>query len=397
MTSVPARQSTSRSHSHSVSLGALNPNHRVNRRKSAASSTANNAAAALVAALGERPDTLGPSTAAHRRSLGSKKGPESTSMGDASTYGTYFLGPLDSDRKGSPGADEDGAIVDGVVPEKAAGSKPRNRRASEGAHLVRGEGKRVSEELRWEHDPAWAITSKLLISKHQQVQLLEAASVLLNIQADGSDTDLPQQQESEGSSASPGLSGISDLHDDDVSSAETTPPPTSDGAFSIPSSKRYSTSSTAYSRSYHSIPSNSYVGSVPSTSPGLAPHRFSGADYRPKTAGTDDSGLAAAAELLNFGTPRTRPAQMSPDIPPVPPLPEQYQAANRLSGVDATPTIFSPFGLQPPTMTQQLSDERVVKPHESFERKTSQDRAIGYNRYSTTDDEDEGVFGRMEE
>jgi superfamily II RNA helicase len=29
---------------------------------------------------------------------------------------------------------------------------------------------------RWEHDPAWAITSQLLISKHQQVQLLEAAS-----------------------------------------------------------------------------------------------------------------------------------------------------------------------------------------------------------------------------
>ena len=30
----------------------------------------------------------------------------------------------------------------------------------------------------WEHTPEWQYTSKLLISKHQQVQLLEAASVL---------------------------------------------------------------------------------------------------------------------------------------------------------------------------------------------------------------------------
>lgn len=33
----------------------------------------------------------------------------------------------------------------------------------------------------WEHTPEWNTTSKLLISKHQQVQLLEAASILVSI------------------------------------------------------------------------------------------------------------------------------------------------------------------------------------------------------------------------
>ncbi|KAK9453448.1 hypothetical protein V1511DRAFT_76864 [Dipodascopsis uninucleata] len=33
----------------------------------------------------------------------------------------------------------------------------------------------------WEHTPEWTMTSKLLISKHQQVQLLEAASILVSM------------------------------------------------------------------------------------------------------------------------------------------------------------------------------------------------------------------------
>lgn len=242
--------------------------------------------------------------------------------------------------------------------------------------------------LRWEHDPAWAITSKLLISKHQQVQLLEAASVLCTMNTEGSSEQDSSNVESEGSSASPVLSGISDPHDD-LSSAETTPPPVSDGAFPIPSSKRYSTSSTSYSRSYHSI------GSVPSVSPGLRPHRLSGTDYRPTTSGADDTGLVAAAELLGFGTPRTRPTQMSPDIPPVPPLPERYQAANRLSGLGPTPTIYNPLGMHPPALTQQLSDERDCKMDLSFERR-NRDSGLGMKETSHID-EDEGMFGKMEE
>lgn len=33
----------------------------------------------------------------------------------------------------------------------------------------------------WEHTPEWTMTKKLLISKHQQVQLLEAASILVGM------------------------------------------------------------------------------------------------------------------------------------------------------------------------------------------------------------------------
>ncbi|KAM9887339.1 hypothetical protein OXX79_013719 [Metschnikowia pulcherrima] len=38
----------------------------------------------------------------------------------------------------------------------------------------------------WEHTPEWTMTKKLLISKHQQVQLLEAASILVGMTEPGS-------------------------------------------------------------------------------------------------------------------------------------------------------------------------------------------------------------------
>jgi hypothetical protein len=245
-----------------------------------------------------------------------------------------------------------------------------------------------ADTSRWEHDPAWAFTSKLLISKHQQVQLLEAASVLVNMNIDTpSPPDVSHIQESEGSSASPGFSGSSEVQDE-LSSTETTPPPMSDAAVSVPSSKRLSSSSSAgFSRSYRSIPSSSFGESV--ASPGLPPQRFSGADHRPTTSGTDDGGLAAAAELLNFGTPRTRPTQMSPDIPPVPPLPQQYQFANKLSGNYTTPIVFNPLGMHP--LTQPVSDERDAKMQEND--LTPQ----GNYRGSINMNEEEDDMFRMEE
>lgn len=39
----------------------------------------------------------------------------------------------------------------------------------------------------WEHTPEWNMTSKLLISKHQQVQLLEAASILVSMNEEDED------------------------------------------------------------------------------------------------------------------------------------------------------------------------------------------------------------------
>ena len=72
--------------------------------------------------------------------------------------------------------------------------KGNRRRASEGAasHHHGGEvkcetcGKSYKHtsclhKHLWEHTPEWTVTSRLLISKHQQVQLLEAASILVNM------------------------------------------------------------------------------------------------------------------------------------------------------------------------------------------------------------------------
>ena len=211
---------------------------------------------------------------------------------------------------------------------------------------------------RWEHDPAWAITSKLLISKHQQVQLLEAASVLCTMTSENPlsqpDFEALQTDPSETSSASPEYSGSSDMHDD-RSSVETTPPPTSETGFSIPNSKR---SSTGLSRSYRSVHSNSFAESA--FSPGLPPHRLSGvSDLRPTTSGTDDGMLAAATAGLNFAsTPRSRPSAMPSDIPPVPPLPQQYQSFNSKSSESTLTNVYNPFGMHSPAFTQQLSDER---------------------------------------
>ena len=246
----------------------------------------------------------------------------------------------------------------------------------------------LADLTRWEHDPAWAVTSKLLISKHQQVQLLEAASVLVTMNVDSPSPPLEPLhiQDSEGSSASPGFSGSSEPQDG-PSSAETSPPPMSDAVYPVPDQKRQSTGSAGFSRSYRSIPSSSYAESI--ISPGLPPQRYS-VDYRPGTSGTDDGGLAAAAELLNFGTPRTRPTQSSPDVPPVPPLPERYQTTGRFVANGRETAIYNPLGMHPPALTQPLSEEREIKADRYI------DGIFGAQRRRPADDDDDGMF-KMEE
>jgi hypothetical protein len=212
---------------------------------------------------------------------------------------------------------------------------------------------------RWEHDPAWAITSKLLISKHQQVQLLEAASVLCNINAEVN-TDMMDHSvidASETSSASPEYSSSEIEIHDELSSVETTPPPMSEG-YPVPDSKRYSASSNGLSRSYRSVHSSSYAESV--LSPGFAPQRLSGvSDFRPTTSGTDDGVLAAATAGLHFSnTPRTRPSLSGSDVPPVPPLPQQYQSYNSKSSDSTLINAYNPIGMHNSAFTQNISDER---------------------------------------
>ena len=197
-----------------------------------------------------------------------------------------------------------------------------------------------------------------------------------------SELEAPQIDPSEGSSGSPGYSGSSEMHDE-LSSVETTPPPMSEAAFSIPDSKRHSNSSTGLSRSYRSVHSSSYADSV--LSPGLPPHRLSGvSDFRPATSGTDDGALAAATAGLNFlGTPRTRPSTMASDIPPVPPLPQQYQSFNSKSSDSTLTNVYSPFNMHSQAFTQQLSDERG-------RRDASAERQIDESH--DTHMEEEGMF-----
>ncbi|KAL8937818.1 MAG: hypothetical protein Q9216_004230 [Gyalolechia sp. 2 TL-2023] len=309
-------------------------------------------------------------------------------------------------------------------------SKARARRASEGAYLSKNEGKRASGELRcekcgkgykhsscltkhlWEHTPEWSYTSKLLISKHQQVQLLEAASVLVGMNQDSSQLpDTAKTIESDHSSASPDISASSELHDDDISSAETTPPPINDPAdfhdrFGTARVKRHSGTSSAFSRSYQSAPSSSFrAGSIPLSSYA----QYDPNQRRPSTSGPtseghpvvdeDEAGLVAAVQsLCSFGTPRSGPVHLPPGVPPVPPLPAQYvgQNVSRLSAHAMTPTLhdFAPA----PTASQRISNERGSSKRESRTayRNDEDDFDQSSMQQTRSEDDEEGVFGRMD-
>ncbi|KAL4881144.1 hypothetical protein BJY04DRAFT_190066 [Aspergillus karnatakaensis] len=447
--SRPVPQSAPRHHSHSISLGAVNSNHRVTRRKSVTTTAAANAAAAVAASLKDSPDAVGLAMPAHRR--GSRKGLESSSVGAGSAFSSYLSRSINSPsreslvaRKASPSQiPEDSPMaqtaVDGSVPSsKPVSTKNRNRRASEGSHLVKGEGKGSRPELRcdrcgkgykhgsclskhmWEHDPAWAITSKLLISKHQQVQLLEAASVLVTMNVDDPTAESPENG-SETSSASPDASEFRN----GLSSAETTPPPmdedNSDDDMSVEPEKPYGAhhAGPQYSQSFQSVPSSSYTGSAPWASPAFSHFRHSSIDTRPSTAEAklhedDEADLAAAIGLCNFGTPRMGPTSMSPGVPPVPPLPSRFldQAASSenhslgrsgTSVADSTlpssqKDVFLSLSYNP-SMSYKVSDEREVRLGNT-ERSSRQTRNADVDfgsRPTQADDDDDGVFGRMEE
>jgi hypothetical protein len=153
---VPARQPNQRHHSHSISLGAVNANHRVTRRKSMTSTAAANAAAAVAASLKDSSEANGfPVTSSHRRALSGRKGLESTSMGHISGFSPYLSRSVNAaspdhtaGRKHSPTAVDENHVADSDT--SPVSTKDRNRRASEGAPLMRGEGKRVSTEVRCE-------------------------------------------------------------------------------------------------------------------------------------------------------------------------------------------------------------------------------------------------------
>lgn len=227
-------------------------------------------------------------------------------------------------------------------------------------------------------------------------------------------SDLAKNSDSDHSSASPAASGASEPNEDDVSSAESTPPPMNEHAYTTDSSgvarpKRYSLNSSAFSRSYQSAPSSSFIaGSVPS---GTSYGQHYGPNYqrRPSTSDVsymghanvdeDEAGLAAAVEsLCSFGTPRTGPVHLPADIPPVPPLPARYAAQNsfRLSGTISTPMLQQGLGVPPP-LTHCLSDKRDVRMGEGQAADVDDDYDHGSYSRGRSEEDDDGVFGSMEE
>jgi hypothetical protein len=232
------------------------------------------------------------------------------------------------------------------------------------------------------------------------VQLLEAASVLVAMNVDGAATDSDN-------SPSPAASGSSDPQDSEMSSAETTPPPQMDDASSgfhsatrseFGLSKRFSATSSAYSHSYQS---SVFSESVPSSRPYMSHYRQWSTDGRPTTSGTsvngedqDQADLAAAVGLLScsFGTPKTGPVMLPADVPPVPPLPTQFlgQRADYLSG-----TTLSFAGAPQSYSSHVRSYIRERKDVDMDVDNSADEEEL--DRHRAHSDEDEGMFGRMEE
>jgi len=417
------RQVHSRNHSHSVSSGSLIPSHRVTRRKSV-SSNASNVAVALAAAVREAGDTSLAMPIASRRGTMSK----GTSARSAA------LGSLPSPPASLPSSRlkmrvgakvDESAIDDDQIDdmedegEENEFSSLRIRRASEGQHLMKDGKKANSNDLKcdkcgkgykhsscltkhlWEHTPEWSLTSKLLISKHQQVQLLEAASVLVTMNQDGTTHTPPDSakdfQSDDQDSASP-TSGSDER--DGFSSADTTPPPDMFNTYGSSYSgrtKRYS-SGHGFSRSYQSGPSNPlYAGSMPSN---FGHYRQASQESRPLSSGMnrnqEDDGLAAALDILscsfgsNTGKFRQQPANNAfngsepDDVPPVPSIPAEYLSS-----------YSHPRQTESYTRHQIRVDEDVKM--EESEDSVVDDEDYDQRSRGRSDEDDEGVFGRMEE
>lgn len=178
-TSTPAaypRQMHPRTHSHSLSVGSINPAHRVSRRKSM---TATNKDTVMTAMAGNGMEAG--SFAARRASKGASSKaapafPASLPSGSGFAQGGY-------EPKSSS------AIVDGpslaTLPENEKGhSKARTRRASEGSRLSKGEGKRTSgAELRCEKCGKGYKHSSCL-TKHLSVSLIWPTHILSHFPED---------------------------------------------------------------------------------------------------------------------------------------------------------------------------------------------------------------------
>ncbi|RFU77187.1 c2h2 finger domain-containing [Trichoderma arundinaceum] len=427
---LTGRQSHARtnSHSHSLLAGALNPTHRITRRKSVTTPAAN--VAALTAAIRESEQSGAiPIASGGRRNTTSKQVSVRAGLFDSLPSPPASLpnkSMLDAKREMQDSAIDDDSNELSADEAAAKFDQARIRRASDGQPLTKDGKKSNRVEVRcetcgkgykhsscltkhlWEHTPEWSFTSKLLISKHQQVQLLEAASVLVAMNGNPKERsvtppDSARDFASEPETASPTASGYSEQADGQ-SSADTTPPPIAEDGLGFDTSayreKRYSIGS-VFSRSFQSPqPSNPLIlGSIPN------PHGFdhvrSGSiDLRPSSSGAnasgqDDHDLAAAVELLscsfgsNNGT-RSAAATLVEDAPPVPPVPAQFldQAASFASAgfINSYPSR-QPESFTRGEMRRGSEDVKMEDSEDDFDMRSR----------ARSDEDDDGVFGRMEE
>ncbi|KAI0386086.1 hypothetical protein F5Y04DRAFT_115650 [Hypomontagnella monticulosa] len=428
----PMSHSRNNSHTYSTLASVLNASHRVTRRKSMTNTSAN--VAAVKAALEEAGDKVGPLPIA----VNSRRGTMSKSAAARSAIVGSLPSPpasLPSQRfsmnmkpEGAENAIDDDSNDMSADEGDAGLQKGRIRRASDGQPLTK-EGKKSNRiELRcdkcgkgykhsscltkhlWEHTPEWSLTSKLLISKHQQVQLLEAASVLVAMNTNDATTppDSAKDFASDPESASPTASGYSELHDDGRSSADTTPPPQPD-AFGMSNTLVYRTApkrssiGSAYSRSYQSAVSGSFFpGSVPNGN-GFGHVRQTSSDPRPLSSGMNssdqnDRDLAAAVELLSCSTGSNggaRDARLPEDAPPVPPLPAQY-----LDHAYASTSFINSFpsGQMPESFTRgEIRHTTDVKMEDSESSIMDEDEGDRRSRARSSEEDDDMMFGRMED
>ncbi|PBP26550.1 tat pathway signal sequence [Diplocarpon rosae] len=376
-TSGSLPKSHARNHSSSASSGSLIANHRVSRRKSVSSNTASNVAA-MVAAAREAGDTTLGMPITGRRNMSKSASARSIAQGSlpsppASLPGhRYKLAANGKSDRGESAIDDDQNDVKEEDDEKGP-KQSRIRRASEGQYRTKDGKKAHGSDLKcekcgkgykhssclskhlWEHTPEWSLTSKLLISKHQQVQLLEAASVLVAMNQEGATPpDSAKDFQSDQESASPAASGSSELHDG-TSSTDTTPPPQGDMVHVYSSGsytgrhKRFS-SGHSFSRSYQSAAGANRLsgGSIPS-GPAFGYYRQQSQERRPLSSG-----------IGTTLTPSHHPRQT-----------ESYTR-------------------------HQLHNDGDIKMEDS-EESLADDEEYDRGSRGRSDEDDDGVFGRMEE
>jgi len=151
------RQSTPRQQAHLLSVGALNPTHRVTRRKSMSSTAVNNAAAMAIAAKEASGGSFEPASYSSKRNNTSRAAVGSRN-GNVGSYPAYPSSlPSHAAVFGASPASADNvstAIAEdpSLTPvEKEGSSKARMRRASEGSRLSKSEAKRsATSELKCE-------------------------------------------------------------------------------------------------------------------------------------------------------------------------------------------------------------------------------------------------------